>query len=121
MCYNGQKQRGHISEEADQLSIEGTGLCGAGISHVLDCGAERVFQRVSSGSVRQSLSMFLLILSRSLPAARDKGTALQVSNAILLPPWHTCRLSPSCPRRQYRKIRSALLCVLERSALNMES
>lgn len=40
MCYNGQKQRGHISEEADQLSIEGTELCAAGISHVLDCGAE---------------------------------------------------------------------------------
>lgn len=59
------------------------GNSGADISHALDRGAKEC--SVGPGSLIQSL-LALLILSRSFPAAQVKGTALQVSDAILLHP-----------------------------------
>ena len=72
------------------------GNSGADISHALDCGAKEY--SFGPGSLIQSL-LALLILSRSLPAVQVKGTALQVSDAILLRPSHSRWLSPSCPGR----------------------
>lgn len=72
------------------------GNSGADISHALDRGAKVC--SVGPGSLIQSL-LALLILSRSFPAAQVKGTALQVSDAILLHPSHSLWLSPSCPGR----------------------
>lgn len=53
-------------------------------------------------------------LSPSVPAAEAKrGTTCVVFDAVLLDHRHPCRLSPSCPRRWCRKVRSALVCMLD--------